>query len=127
MIANICRDGGMFEEAIIHQRRAVELSGGAPSMLGWLGLTLGLSGNAAEARSLLHRLQELAGQAYVPPICFLWTHLGLGEIDDAFFWMERAIDEGDSMIIPIKTYSFLDPIRADPRFLALVHKMNLEP
>ena len=28
---------------------------------------------------------------------------------------------------PIKTYPFLDPIRADPRYLALLRKMNLEP
>jgi TolB-like protein len=127
MIANICRDSGRFEEAIAHQRRSVELSGGAPQILGWLGLNLGRSGNTTEARSLLHRLHAIASQAYVSPTCFLWVHLGLGEIDDAFVWMERAIDEGDAVIIPIKTYPFLDPLRADPRFLALVHKMNLEP
>ena len=127
MIGNICRDSGMFEEAVVHQRRSVELSGGAPQILGWLGLNLGRSGNISEARSLLHRLQAIASQTYVSPTCFLWVHLGLGEIDDAFVWMERAIDEGDAIIIPIKTYPFLDPLRDDPRFLALLRKMNLEP
>jgi TolB-like protein len=127
MIANICRDSGMFEEAVVHQRRSVELCGGAVQSLGWLGLNLGRSGNISEARSLLHRLQAIASDAYVSPTCFVWVHLGLGEIDDAFVWMERAIDEGDAIIIPIKTYPCFDPLRADARFLALLRKMNLEP
>jgi hypothetical protein len=51
----------------------------------------------------------------------------LGEIDEAFAWMDRAIDEIDPMMAPIKSYPFLDPIRSDPRFGALLRKMNLEP
>jgi hypothetical protein len=31
------------------------------------------------------------------------------------------------MIIPIKTYPVLDPVHGDPRFQALLRKMNLEP
>jgi TolB-like protein/cytochrome c-type biogenesis protein CcmH/NrfG len=127
MIGNICRESGMFEEAIAAHRRAVELSGGVTQMQGLLGLDMARSGNTAEARSLLQRLQATVSQAYVSPTSFAWIHLGLGEIDDAFVWMERSIDEGDAFIIPIKTYPFLDPLRADPRFHALLRKMNLEP
>ena len=115
-----------FDEALIALRKAVELYGGAPLVLGWLGLALGQSGNAAEARALLDRLHAIAAQAYVPASDFAWTHLALGEIDTAFTWMDRAIDERDPMMVPIKTYPFLDPLRADPRFTALLRKMNLE-
>jgi TolB-like protein/Tfp pilus assembly protein PilF len=114
-----------FDEALIALRKAVELYGGAPMVLGWLGLALGQSGNAAEARALLDRMHTIAAQAYVPASDFAWTHLGLDEIDTAFTWMDRAIDERDPMMVPIKTYPFLDPLRADPRFAALLHKMNL--
>jgi hypothetical protein len=41
--------------------------------------------------------------------------------------MQRAIDERDSVIISIKTHPCLDPLRGDPRFQALVSRMNLEP
>jgi len=127
MIASILRDSGRPEDAIAPQRRAVELSGCLPQMLGWLGLTLAQAGETAEARSVLDRIRSIAAQAYVSPTSFVWACLGLGETDEAFVWMARAIDERDSMIIPIKTYPVLDPLRGDPRFPALVRKMNLEP
>ena len=118
---------GRFDEAIAAQRKAVELLGGSPMMLGWLGLALAKSGNTDESRALLERLHAIAAQAYVPPTSFAWIHLGLGETDEAFAWMDRAIDARDPMMVPIKTYWFLDPIRDDPRFHALLRRMNLEP
>ena len=115
-----------FGESAAAFRKAVELSGGLPLMLGWLGLSLGLGGHSHEAQEVLDRLRGLARQRYVPPTSFAWTHLGLGDVDEAFVWLERAIDAPDRMIEPIKTYPFLDPIRQDPRFAALLHKMKLD-
>jgi TolB-like protein len=120
------REKRMFDEAIAAHCRAVELSGGSPLMLGWFGLALGQAGKTDEARGVLERLQGIATKAYVLPTCFAWTYLGLGEIDSAFEWMDRAIDARDHMMTPIKTYPFLDPLRGDPRFAALLRKMNLE-
>jgi hypothetical protein len=65
--------------------------------------------------------------AYVLPTSFAWIYLGLGEIDHAYTWMERAIDDRDPIIVPIKTYPFLDPLRNEPEFHLLLRKMNLEP
>jgi tetratricopeptide (TPR) repeat protein len=121
------REQRMFEKAVSALRAAIEVSGGMPGLIGWLGLTLGMNGSAAEARSLLDRLHGRAAQGYVPPSSFAWIHLGLGETDNAFEWLDRAVDECDQFMMPIKSYSFFDPLRADPRFRALMRKMNLEP
>ena len=43
------REKGIFDEAIAAHRRAVELSGGSPFMLGWLGFALAQSGGTAVA------------------------------------------------------------------------------
>lgn len=125
VLGHLYRDKRMFAESIAAHRVAVERSGSAPLMLGWLGLVLGLSGNTAEARSILQHLYDVAARAYVPPTGFAWLHFAVGEVDDAFVWMDRAIDAHDPMMTPIKTYAFMDPMRDDPRFHVLLRKMNL--
>ena len=117
---------GLFDEAISELRKAAILSGNAPLVLGWLGMTLARSGDTFGAQEVLAGLHAAATQMYVLPTSFAWIHLGLGEIDQAFTWMERAIDDRDPIIIPIKSYPFLDPVRNDPRFAALLRKMNLD-
>ncbi len=115
-----------YDESAATFRKGVELSPGLPFMLGWLGLALGLAGRGAEARATLARLHELARERYVLPTAFAWTHLGLGEFDEAFLWLDRAVDAPDRMLEGILSYSFYDRIRGDPRFRALLRKMNLE-
>jgi len=122
----ICLTKGPLEESVAGFREAAALSGNVPLMLGWLGMGLAKAGETAEAGALLGKLAEISRAAYVPPTCFAWTHLGLGHVDEAFTWIDRAVEGRDPIIVPIKSYPFLDPLRADPRFHALLRKMNLE-
>jgi len=75
----------------------------------------------------MEQLRVISRERYVLPTSFAWVHLGLGEIDDAFAFMEQAVHGNDEWIHPLKTYPFLDPFRADPRFHALMRKLSLEP
>jgi TolB-like protein/Flp pilus assembly protein TadD len=52
---------------------------------------------------------------------FAWC----GEKDRAFEWLERAYQQHDGGLSEIKTDALLKPVRADPRFNALLHKMQL--
>jgi TolB-like protein/tetratricopeptide (TPR) repeat protein len=115
-----------FDESVAAFRHAVDISGGFPLMLGWLGLALGLGGQTDEARAVLERLRAVASQRFVLPTSFAWIHVGLGEVDDAFRWMGRAIERNDGWIPALKSYPFLDPFRADPRFHVLLRKLNLQ-
>jgi len=62
----------------------------------------------------------------VPATSFAWIHLGLRELEPAFDWLDRAVDERDQYMMPIRSYGFFDPIRSHPRFLALLRKMRLD-
>ncbi len=116
-----------FAESIAILQKAVLLSHNAQMVLGWLGMVLAKSGDASGSRKLLSELHAVATQAYVLPTSFAWIHLGLGEIEDAYSWMERAIEDRDPIIIPIKTYPYLDQLRNHERFRVLLRKMKLEP
>ena len=116
---------GDLKGAVEHLWRAAEFSNQMPAMLSWLGLFCAIAGRKKEARKVLDGLYERALKGYVSPACFAWIHLGLGEIDTAFEWMNKAVDECDQLMMPIKNYGFLDPFRKDPRYEALLRKMNL--
>lgn len=122
----VFREARMFDDAIAALRKAAESSGDAPLVLGWLGLALAESGDKAGAQAMLNRLSAIPSTVFVPPTSLAWIHLGLGETDEFFERMSDAIDARDHMIMPIKTYPFLDPIRADPRFQALLRRMHLD-
>lgn len=113
----------LADEAIREHRMAVELSAGLNYHLGWLGLALGVCGHEAEAREVLARLERSA--QYNLPTNLGQIHYGLGEIDAAFEYFDRAIEERDQNMMPILSYAHWDPIRSDPRFAQLVRKMKL--
>jgi tetratricopeptide (TPR) repeat protein len=115
-----------FDEAIPELHKCVELSNRAPLWLGWLGLGVALSGDVPEACALLAQLRAAAERTYTPASSFAWIHPGLGELDETFAWMNRAIEERDPMMTPIRSYPFFDPIRSDPRFVELLRKMKLD-
>lgn len=115
-----------FEESFPAFHRALELFPDSPVILGFMGLSLGWSGHTREAQAVLNRLHSLARQRYVPETSFAWTNLGLGNVDEAFLWLDRAVEAPDRFMEPIKTFPFLDPLRTDPRFHALLRKMRLD-
>jgi TolB-like protein len=115
-----------YEESVAALRRAAELSNEFPFMLGWFGMALGFSGRTAEAKMVLERLRGIACKRFVLPTSFAWVHLGLREIDEAFAWMDRAVYRNDEWVHAAKTWPFLDPLRADPRYYALLRKINVE-
>jgi serine/threonine-protein kinase len=111
------------EKAVAGHRRAAELASGAEMFLGWLGFALGVCGRKAEARAVLEQLQR--SDRYILPTCFAHVHFGLGELDAAFEWFDRAVEERDQNMMMILSFAHLDPIRGDPRFAALLRKMKL--
>lgn len=115
-----------FEDSIRAFHRALQLFPDSPVILGFLGLALGWGGHMQEAQAVLSRLHALARRGHVPATSFAWTNLGLGKLDEAFVWLDRAVEAPDRFLEPIKTFPFLDPIRSDPRFKALLRKMRLD-
>jgi serine/threonine-protein kinase len=115
------------DEGIQACERAVKLGGREPVQLCNLGWAYAVTGRITEAKKILDELHELAEKAYVPPYAFLSIYFGLGEMDIAFNWLEKVVDERDGMICNVPGWSYFDPLRSHPRYHALLRKMNLEP
>jgi TolB-like protein/Tfp pilus assembly protein PilF len=118
---------GRHEEAIAELKLAIELSEGTPEDYAFLGQTYAHAGLRDEAFNILDGLKESATRAYVPPSYFAIIYTALGEKELAFEWLEKAYEVRDYYLC----YQILEPtydsIRNDPRFDALVRRMNLDP
>jgi hypothetical protein len=117
---------GAKADAVAELEKAHELSGGIPFTLGFLGFVYGRAGRRDDTRRLLERAENLAKASYVPASTFALCHVGLDDWDAAFMWMDRAIEMRDPIIMPIKTFPFLDAVRGDARYRALLDKMHLD-
>ena len=117
---------GMWGEAIAAGRKFVELTGGAVIGLCMLGLAYGSAGMKDEALRILEQIEGLKKERYVGPIfrAIVWS--GLGEKDKALEYLERSYAEKDSALALIKVWPIFDNLRAEPRFQALLKKMNLD-
>ena len=50
-------------------------------------------------------------------------YVGLGDKDQAFSWLQKALDERSTWVMYYRVEPRLDPLRADPRFAALLQKI----
>ena len=49
----------------------------------------------------------------------------LDETNEAFHWLENAVRSRDGWVIFIKVHPWLDILRSDPRYTAILRTMNL--
>ncbi len=118
-------ESGAKADAVAAMEKAHELSGGIPFTLGFLGYVYGRAGRREETRRVLERAEQLSKAGYLPASTLAMCRIGLDDWDRAFEWMDRAIETRDPIIMPIKTFPFLDPVRSDARYRALLDKMHL--
>ena len=115
----------MYPEAIQHFRRAGTLAPNNPALLMELGHALAVSGEKTAALAVLADLQALSKHRYVPVAYYAGIYLGLGDKNQTFMWLDRAVNERDDRLIYLAVEPMADPIRSDPRFQALLTRIHL--
>jgi serine/threonine protein kinase len=103
--------------------KAIELNPGYAPAHYWYAGVLMTEGREAEAREVQAELQERSSHQYVSPWWFGVVLVGLGEHDQAMAWLERAYEERDPWMIHLRTDPDWDPLRDDPRMMALMEKV----
>src|SRR5215471_1018917 len=114
---------GAPSDAIVEYQRASELNDD-PRVLAFIGHVYAIMGRQTDARAIVVQLTEASKTRYVSGYSFAVIHLGLGEKDQALNWLEKDGREPTGFEINfIKVDPYLDALRGDPRFEALVQKI----
>jgi TolB-like protein/Flp pilus assembly protein TadD/predicted Ser/Thr protein kinase len=113
---------GRFEEAIEQFELGSQGDDASAAALGQLGLTYALGGRRDEAIQELRRLEAMAAKRYVPQTAFCMVYAGLGDLDRAFAYLDRAIDEREVLVSRMKHSLWTDVLRHDPRFEAALER-----
>lgn len=117
---------GMYAEAITEFQTGVKLSG-SPLMLALLGHAYAVSGKRAEAQQVLADLQQVKGQRYVSPYTIAAIHSGLGDKEQAFKWLETAVEERDIWLMNLKVDPVFAKLRTERKFTDILARIRLRP
>jgi serine/threonine-protein kinase len=116
---------GNFREAIVWGEKGLDIAPRIVAYLGNLGWIYAAAGRKDKAREILAELLERSKKGYVSSFWISILCISLGEIDEAFTWLDRAYEERDGSLIYATVPPLFDPIRSDTRYKRLLEKMGL--
>jgi TolB-like protein/DNA-binding SARP family transcriptional activator/Tfp pilus assembly protein PilF len=111
---------GKMSEAIATVRKAIEAWPQRTDYVADLAYLQARAGQTAEARATLSLAKQQPWEAYN----IARAYVALGETDSAFVWFERS-----NWRFPhraARSDPALDPVRSDPRFIQLSHRIDRE-
>jgi Putative Zn-dependent protease, contains TPR repeats len=120
---------GMQREAVAEWDKALILRG-AGEQASSLERTYAASGFAAAVRALAqHQLENLNDRVkrreYVPAFEYVTAYTRLGDKEQAFAWLDKAVQERNGFVFRVKIDPIYDKLRADPRFSDLLRSQVL--
>jgi tetratricopeptide (TPR) repeat protein len=117
---------GMHPEAIEEFQTGVKLSG-SPLMLALLGHAYAVAGKRTEAQQVLNDLQQLQEQRYVSPYTVAAIYAGLNDQDEAFKWLDKAVEVRDIWLMNMKVDPVFAKLRSQRKFTDTLARIRLRP
>jgi tetratricopeptide (TPR) repeat protein len=118
-------EAGGVKEAIQEMEQARTL-GGPPWVAAWLGYAYGVAGDNSKALAMIEELKRRSLHGFVPPFNLAMVYLGMGDRESAMDGLENAYAAHSLMLTWLKMDPVFDPLRSEPRFIALLKKVHLE-
>jgi TolB-like protein/Tfp pilus assembly protein PilF len=91
-----------------------------------LAYIYGRSGQRVQALDALRKLEQINRRQPMDSAAILWAHIGIGDTDQAFVWLEKAYTEHSNTLMTLKVEPGYDSLRGDPRFADLVRRVGLD-
>ena len=123
-LGNALTENGNIEEAVYCLTESVKnwKNSALPKFM--LCFALVADRQFEKAREILDEMLAAVANGHVKPYFIAMTYAALGEIDNAFKWFEKSIEERDEWMIWFGTEPKLDALRKDSRYLELLKKTN---
>jgi TolB-like protein/DNA-binding winged helix-turn-helix (wHTH) protein/Tfp pilus assembly protein PilF len=112
-----------YDESVAEMQKAVELSGGSPTCVANLARAYVASGKRSEAEKLLSDLKKRSNPSVSYSSEIAVIYVALGDRDQAMNWLEKAYEERFNPSVLLRPG--FDPLRSDPRFQSLLHRIGL--
>jgi len=118
---------GRYSEAIAEFKKAIPLTAGSEWSIAKAGLghVYAVTGKKSEARTLLEELKQHSAHEYVPATSLALIYAGLGETDQAFAWLDKAVEQRAFQLQWINLDPRWDSLRSDPRFGDLMGRLRV--
>ena len=113
-----------FSEAIPSLKKAKALDSPA-FVTAWLAYAYAASGDRTRAMEEMDDLKKRSLRGEVVPFNLAVVHLGLGDRKLAIDYLERAYASDSQWMGWLKLDRMFDPLRSEPRFVALMKKLKL--
>ncbi len=120
----VYQDKRMYAEAITEYKRALQLGGPPGEVRGLLGYAYAVSGNRTDAEKIIAELKALWPRHTHAALDLAVVFSGLGNKENALYWLEKAQEMHVSDLIGIRQDSHFVEVRSDPRFQALVQRAD---
>jgi TolB-like protein/DNA-binding winged helix-turn-helix (wHTH) protein/tetratricopeptide (TPR) repeat protein len=114
---------GMYEDAVAEFKQAISFSGHNGLFDSNLGYVYAISGRPGDARKIVSELQNRQDRDPSAYAYLALVNVGLGDRDVAFVWLNKAYDARFNPSILLRPA--WDPLRTDPRFKDLLHRIGL--
>jgi len=115
---------GRLDEAL-EEFRAMNPSAEDPLAFAAIARVLALLGRRDDAREELARVLEHARNTYVPAIFLAAIYVALGEHEPAFEYLERAVEERNTLLLWLPSDWTWEPLRGHPRFSQVLESVGL--
>ncbi len=97
-----------------------------PFVTAYLGYAYGAAGDKAKALATIEEIKKKGVGNFVPPFNLALVYLGLGDHARALDYLEQAQAADSQWMMYLKVDRIFDPLRADPRFVALMEKCHFK-
>ena len=94
-----------------------------PGSYGFVAQALALSGRRDDALAELERVLELSRRQHVPAYDVATIYAALGDADNAFMWLERAVEDS-ATVGTIALEPEFEKLHSDPRFETLLARIR---